>query len=177
MGSLKSNLLLGLAGGIAGTAAMSAYFTTLHKLKPDAMAAGAGEEPSPQRLARRVLKSAGVKKPSSDTRAMGGQVIHWGYGTSWGAAVGAARAAGIPLDWGGGLLLGVGLWAFGDLWMVHKMGLARHPREYPMQMHASTLGAHLAYGLGVWAAVEGLGKLQHSENKAWKKSRRWRDVA
>lgn len=159
-GSLKSNLLLGLAAGLAATAAMDAYWKALRTLQPEAMAANSHEEPTTVKVARRALRRVGVAKPSSQTRAIGGQMVHWGYGASWGLITGLARAADIRLDWGFGQLLGAGLWAGGDIWMLYRLDLARHPREYPARVHASALGAHLAYGLALWATVESLGKLQ-----------------
>lgn len=160
---LRSNLLLGMAGGIVGIAMMDAYWTALSKIKPQT--GGASAEPTTEKVARRVLRRAGIPFPSRQTRAVGGQVVHWGYGTSWGLVTGLARAAGISLDWGGGQLFGAGLWAAGDVWMLYKLGLARHPREYPIAVHASALGAHLAYGLGLWATIESLAKLQHPKPK------------
>lgn len=158
-GSLKSNVLLGLAGGLAATAAMNAYWMAVGKLKPD-LGPSPDEENTTERVARRILKRVGVKRPSSRTRAVGGEMVHWSYGASWGLAVGLARSAGVRLDWGGGQLLGAGMFALGDEWMTYQLGLAKHPREVPLKYHASALGAHLVYGLGMWAAVESLGKLQ-----------------
>jgi hypothetical protein len=90
---------------------------------------------------------------------VGAQAVHWGYGTTWGALTGLSHAAGVPLDWGGGQLLGAGLWAGGDLWMLYRLGLAKHPNDYPAETHLSSLGAHLVYGVGVWATAKALSKL------------------
>jgi len=156
---IAKNLLLGWAAGAAGTAAMGAYWKGVAKVNPDlAYTEGGGTEPTINRVAKRAMQQAGVKSPSRQAREVGGQVVHWGYGTHWGAIAGLSRAAGMPLTWGGGLLFGAGLWALGDLWMLYKMGLARHPKEYPMSVHVASLGAHLAYGVGVWAAMEAMAK-------------------
>ncbi|MGN6592667.1 MAG: hypothetical protein ACTHJX_07205 [Terriglobales bacterium] len=163
MAHLARNLLVGLAAGVAGTAAMDAYWSGLARLKPEWLESD--EEPSTHKLARRVLRRAGVKSPSRQTRAVGGKAVHWSYGSGWGMAAGAARAAGVPLTWGGGQLFGAGLWALGDLWMLYQMDLAKHPREYPPEVHATALGAHLAYGLAAWATLKSLGGLADSRKR------------
>jgi hypothetical protein len=163
MGSLGKNLLIGLAAGVAGTAAMNAYWMGLAKLKPEWVESS--EEPSTHKVARRVLRQVGVKSPSRQTRAVGGKAVHWTYGSTWGMVAGAARAAGVPLTWGGGQLFGAGLWVLGDLWMLYEMDLAKHPREYPAEVHATALGAHLAYGLATWATMKSLGGLAEGRRR------------
>jgi len=143
---------------MAATAVINAHWMVVGKVKPE-LASNGGEEPPTVNVARGAMKKAGVKSPSSDVRTLGGKAVHWGYGTTWGLIAGASRASGVPLTWGGGLLFGTGLWALGDLWMLYKMGLAKHPREYPMEVNAAALGAHLAYGLAAWAVMDKLGKV------------------
>jgi len=163
MAHLGKNLLIGLAAGVAGTAAMDAYWMGLAKIKPEWVQSEG--EPATQKVARRALRKAGVKSPSQQTRRVGGKTVHWSYGGSWGLVAGASRAAGAPITWGGGQLFGAGLWALGDLWMLYKMDLSKHPSEYPAEVHATALGAHLAYGLAVWATMKGLGGMTGSRRR------------
>lgn len=148
--SLKANLAIGICAGLAGTALMGAFFAATKKLAP-ASGGTEQEEPTTNKVATRVLNKAGVRYPSRKVRNVGGQVVHWTYGAAWGALAGLARSAGVRLAFAGGQPLGAGLWAAGDVWLLYKIGLARHPREYPKSVHAQALGAHLAYGLGVWS--------------------------
>lgn len=159
-GHLKRNLAAGLVAGLAGVAAMDGYWKLMAMAKPEWMQSD--EEPSTHKLVRKTLRKAGVRSPSSQVREKGGKAVHWGYGAAWGMVAGASRAAGAPLTWGGGVAFGAGLWALSDEWMLHKLDLARHPREYPMHTHATALGAHLAYGVGVWAAMKALGGREKS---------------
>jgi hypothetical protein len=167
-GSWKKGLLFGAAAGLAGTAAMNGYWAAMAKAKPEL--GSSDDEPSTEKLARRALRQAGVKAPSKRTRAAGGTIVHWGYGTAWGAMAGLSKAAGVPLDWGYGQLLGLGLWAAGDVWMLYQLGLAKHPREYPASVHGAALGAHLAYGLGLWAALKGMDKMSGSSRDSWRRA-------
>lgn len=156
-GKWLGRLAMGMVAGAAGTAAMNAYWMGVGALKGEKNAASSsGEEPTTVKVARTALAKVGVRHPSRPVREMGGQAVHWGYGTLWGGLAGLSGELGIPLQWGGGQLLGAGLWAFGDLWMLYQMGYAKHPREYPSQVHLEALGAHLAYGAGVWATLKAM---------------------
>lgn len=153
-GHLKRNLAVGLLAGLAGTAVMDQYWRVLAKTKPDWVTSG--EEPSTQKAARKLLQNVGVRSPSRRIRKRGGEAVHWGTGLTWGLAVGAASAAGVPITWGGGQLFGTGVWALSDEWLKYKMELGKHPRERSRRDHVSALGAHLSYGLGVWAVMKTL---------------------
>ncbi|MGH9412598.1 MAG: hypothetical protein ACRD0Y_02555 [Terriglobales bacterium] len=154
-GKLKRNLAIGLLGGLAGTAAMDVYWRGLAKAKPELMKSD--EEPTTQKAVRKVLKQAGVRSPSRQVRKRGGQAVHWGTGLTWGLIAGAGRAAGVPATWGMGLPFGAAVWAATDEWGRYMVDLGKHPKDRPMRDHATSLGAHLAYGLGVWAVVKVLG--------------------
>lgn len=154
-GNIRRNLAIGLLGGLAGTAAMNAYWKGLAKAKPEL--AASDEEPSTQKAARKVLKRAGVRSPSREVRKYGGEAVHWGTGMTWGLIAGAGRAAGIPATWGLGLPYGVVAWIGTDEWGRYKAGLGKHPKDRPTQEHATSLGAHLAYGMGLWATMKLLG--------------------
>ncbi|MGH9466621.1 MAG: hypothetical protein ACRD1Y_04645 [Terriglobales bacterium] len=143
--------------GVAGTAAMDEYWRILRKTKPEWVKSE--EEPTSHKVVRRAMQKAGVRSPSRAVRESGGKAVHWTYGAGWGMVVGVSRAAGVPFTWGGGLAFGAGLWALSDEWMLYKLELAKHPKEYPMRTHATALGAHLVYGVGVWAAMKALGGL------------------
>lgn len=151
-------LAMGLAAGAAGTAAMNGYWIGLKVLKGNraASSSSSSEEPTTVRVARTALAKVGVRHPSKQVRSLGGNAVHWGYGTIWGGLAGLSGELGAPLHWGGGPLLGVGMWAFGDLWLLYQLGYAKHPREYPLQVHLEALGAHLAYGAGVWTAMKAM---------------------
>lgn len=86
LGAVAAAVGKGLAAGLAGTAAMTASSTLEARLR--------GREPSttPARAASRVLGVAPV-----DERGEGrfNNLVHWGYGTAWGAVRGLLAAAGL----------------------------------------------------------------------------------
>jgi hypothetical protein len=77
----------GVVAGAAGTAAMTASSTIEAKLR--------GREPSaaPAKAAARVL---GIERFESDAAyERFSNLVHWGYGTAWGAARGIMRSLGV----------------------------------------------------------------------------------
>jgi hypothetical protein len=75
----------GLVAGAAGTAAMTVSSTIEEKLR--------GREPSdaPAQAAGKVL---GVQPRDPEGKARFSNLVHWGYGTSWGAVRGLIAAFG-----------------------------------------------------------------------------------
>lgn len=156
-GKWLGRLAIGLVAGAAGTAAMNAYWKGAQRLqRKEAAASSSGDEPATVKVARTALAKVGVRHPSRQVRNLSGQALHWGYGALWGGLASLTGELGAPLHWGGGQLLGAGIWAFGDLWLLYQMGYAKHPREYPIRVHLEALGAHLAYGAGIWAALKSM---------------------
>jgi hypothetical protein len=106
VGRLAANAGVGLAAGLVGTAAMTLSTTVEMRLREressDAPAAAAG-------------KVLGVKPVDENAEARFAQVVHYGYGTGWGAVRGALATLGLPpvvasaahlaLVWGSELVL------------------------------------------------------------------------
>ncbi|HEY3612311.1 MAG TPA: hypothetical protein VGK92_01325 [Gaiellales bacterium] len=86
IGDLAGAVGKGLFAGAAGTAAMTVSSTLEAKLR--------GREPSftPSDAAGKVL---GVQPRNPEGKARFSNVVHWTYGTSWGAARGLLQAAGL----------------------------------------------------------------------------------
>lgn len=149
-GSWIAGLLAGLMAGVAGTVAMDAFWRADVKLTGRQ---SSGDEDATAKVAADLLRKTGIRAPSRATRRAAGQIVHWGYGASWGALVGLGRSRALPADFGWGLPLGAGLWAIGDEWTLYWLGYAKHPRAYPLRIHLKSLAAHLVYGFGLWAAL------------------------
>lgn len=84
-------------------------------------------------------------------------VMHWGYGTSWGMLYGVIHGTDPRTPLGSGLLFGTGVWAMSYVTLV-PMGLYKPPWSYTPTELAMDLSYHLAYGAGVgigYAAVNG----------------------
>jgi hypothetical protein len=85
---LAQGLGAGLVAGLAGTAAMTVSSTIEAKLR--------GRRPSlaPARAATTVLGIEKFRSDAAENRFS--TLVHWGYGTGWGAVRGLLRAAGVP---------------------------------------------------------------------------------
>ena len=162
-------LVLGMLGGVAGTAAMGYYWqavTALTGEDPRTKTSEGGpheldsislvgtqheaDESSTAALGRVGYESLVGEEPGSDgTKSTLSTLVHWSHGTLMGGAYGALRgAAGVP-DLRGGLVFGAALWLFGDELSVSLLGLAEGPTKFPPEQHVHRLGSHLAYGTTV----------------------------
>jgi hypothetical protein len=86
LGDVAAAVGKGLFAGVAGTAAMTASSTVEMKLR------GRGASTTPARAASKVL---GVEPRDEVSEACFSNVVHWGYGTMWGAPRGLLAAAGL----------------------------------------------------------------------------------
>ena len=86
LGDVAAAVGKGLFAGVAGTAAMTASSTVEMKLR------GRGASTTPAQAASKVL---GVEPRDEASEARFSNVVHWGYGTMWGAPRGLLAAAGL----------------------------------------------------------------------------------
>ena len=86
-GAIAAAAGVGLAAGLAGTAAMTLSSTIEAKI--------GHREPStaPADAARKLL---GVKPEGAEQAKRFGTIVHWAYGTSWGAVRGLLGCTGLP---------------------------------------------------------------------------------
>ncbi len=86
LGGLAAAVGKGLAAGLAGTAAMTVSSTVEAKLR------GRGAAPTPARAASKVL---GVAPVDEHGEQRFNNLVHWAYGTAWGAVRGVLDAVGL----------------------------------------------------------------------------------
>jgi hypothetical protein len=86
LGEIAASVGKGLFAGVAGTAAMTVSSTLEMKIR-DRQASNA-----PAEAAGKVL---GVEPTGESEQARFSNLVHWGYGTSWGAVRGLIDAAGL----------------------------------------------------------------------------------
>jgi hypothetical protein len=86
VGGLAAAVGKGLAAGLAGTAAMTVSSTLEAKLR------GREASTAPARAASKVL---GVAPVDEQGEHRFNTLVHWGYGTGWGAARGVIAAVGL----------------------------------------------------------------------------------
>jgi hypothetical protein len=136
---------LGLFAGAAGTAAMTISSTLEAKLR------GRGASSAPSEAAGKVL---GVQPRDPDGQARFATVVHWSYGTAWGAARGLMALAGLrgtraavahfATVWGWSLVMLPGLDVTPPAW-----------RQEPRELGVDALH-HLVYASATTAAWSAL---------------------
>ncbi len=87
IGDLAGAVGKGLAAGVVGTAAMTLSSSIEAKLR------GRAPSTAPADAASKVL---GVKPESDEDQARFTTLVHWGYGTGWGAVHGVLAGIGLP---------------------------------------------------------------------------------
>jgi len=151
-GDLLTGAALGaLAGAVAG-AAMEPLTTSLTKRAPDsanrrekAVTDRIGGPPT-VKAAEKAAAAVGTTIPPR-RRTLSGEVVHYGFGTFWGAVFGALASRWRPLPPGAGAALGVLLWLSMDEGALPALGLTGKPTEYPRESHFRGLASHLLYGV------------------------------
>lgn len=143
----------GAIAGLSGVAAMAGVITTMRRwlLTSEQLAAS---QTHPEKIVQRMAEVLGVGALDDQTRRRLGDIIHYGYGASWGMVL-ARATRGRSLDIGrDGLVLGLGLWAFGFNILLPAIGA--HPGTWTWQRRefALTLAAHTTYGITTAAALE-----------------------
>lgn len=86
-GQVAAAVGAGLAAGLAGTAAMTVSSTIEMKIR------GRTGSTAPARAAGKVL---GIKPEGEKENKRFASLVHWGYGTGWGAARGILAVLGLP---------------------------------------------------------------------------------
>lgn len=149
----------GLVAGVIGTATMTAWQELSAKLQGGQDEASQDSEPSdpwaeaspPAQVGRMILQGLGQDVPA-DKIGLLTNVMHWGYGTTWGGLYGALMgrvAREQPLV--RGLAFGAGVWVMSYVQLV-PLGLYELPWKYPPSELALDLSYHLAYGAGLGTA-------------------------
>lgn len=146
-GKAAADVGVGLAAGLIGTAAITASTMLDTKLR---------KRPESQAPAEAAQKVLGVEAKSEQNKARFSQLVHWAYGTGWGAARGlldsaglspvAATAAHAAMVWGA------------EQAMLPAMQLAPPPNEWGASELAIDGAHHLVYAAATGAAYEALSR-------------------
>lgn len=175
-------LVLGAAGGAAGTAAMGAFMQAAASLisrraieqteaqqpaRPhpldDISLVGKNYQPdegSTAAMGRIVYQAmAGHPPEAPETKTTMSELVHWSFGTSMGALYGVVRGR-VPLpDVAGGTVFGVCVWLFASELMVPLLGLSPGPTQTPLGSHANHAAGHVMYGVVTAATTQTLHRL------------------
>lgn len=147
----------GALAGLLGVAAMVGVITTLRRnlLTTEQLNAA---KTHPEKIVERAAAMAGFDEIPDTTRRHLGDLIHFGYGATWGALYASlphSRAVG-PVA--GGLALAGGLWAFGFNVLMPVLGVQAGPWTWGKREFILTTSAHVAYGLVTTGTLDQLRK-------------------
>lgn len=131
---LASSIGKGLVAGAAGTAAMTISSTIEMKVR--------GRKPSdaPARAAAKVL---GVSPVGEEEKKRFTNLVHWGYGTGWGAVRGIIGATGLRGVPAAGLFFGA-IWG-NALMMLPTLDVTPPVTEWGQKEMAIDAGHHVVY--------------------------------
>lgn len=143
IGKLAADVGVGLAAGLAGTVAMTVSSTVEMKLRKrsgsDAPAQAAG-------------KLLGVEPTGEDAKARFAGLVHWGYGTGWGAARGVLATLGLRGAPAAGAHFAM-VWG-GEQAMLPALGVAPPATRWGVSEVGIDVWHHLVYAAATSAAYE-----------------------
>lgn len=156
--------LRGMIAGAAGTAAMDTYWYLRYR-------AGGGDSgpltwefsaeedwdkvSAPGQVGRRIVEGFTQRPLAPRWAPLVNNVMHWGYGISWGAVYGVAAASLRRPRAAHGLALGPAVWLTG--YVLLPLGNLYKPIwEYDAKTLGVDLGGHLVYGSATGATFAAL---------------------
>lgn len=179
MNDFLTRLGIGVAGGIAGLAAMSAaqrlvqplvkkraprptdVFATERTISPLGSHHRPGESAT-DALGRLGYQNVVGEEPSDRQQRALSWGVHIGYGLLVAGLFGVVEARArhtLPRALGAGALFGAGLWLFGDELAAPLLGLQDKPTEYHPTQHLQSLVAHLGFGVATAATTHTIGSM------------------
>lgn len=142
-GQVAAAVGVGLAAGLAGTAAMTVSSTIEMKIR------GRAGSSAPAQAASKVL---GVHPQGDKEDNKFSTLVHWGYGTGWGAVRGVLAAAGLPAPAATAAHL-VTVWGSEQI-MLPALGIAPPATQWGAKEVAIDAWHHLVYAAATGAAYE-----------------------
>lgn len=115
-----------------------------------------GEMPT-HTVARRVVEGLMARELSPDAKALGGQVVHYAFGSLWGGLYGILGETYPGMRSPVGMVAySTAVWGIADNLILPAFNLSAWPNAYPARNHAYAWGAHLAYGAALWGSYEAI---------------------
>jgi hypothetical protein len=124
--------------------------------KSDEQSQPAEQEPATVKVVVAAEEAVLNREPSESDKKIGGQVVHYSFGTAMGLLYGVLADTTPKVRVGGGTLFATSLWLGADEIAVPALKLSGPPADSPMSSHMYGLASHLVYGLtleGVRRAV------------------------
>jgi uncharacterized membrane protein YagU involved in acid resistance len=151
-------LAQGVLAGALGNAVFTAYQAAagLNEM-PDEPPKEWSEAPPPAQVGQRVSEGVFDHEVPVEQAPVLTHIVHWAYGTLWGAAYGVLHESiRRPLVSGVALTSSV---VAADYTVLPAMGLYKPPWRYPASTLVKDYGNHLVYGLAVAGAYAALDRV------------------
>lgn len=110
---------------------------------------------APAKMGKRLYEALLQRQLSAEHAALTNNVMHWGYGLTWGALFGLVEGSQRRVYLRHGLLFGPFVWATSYV-VLPLAGLYKPIWEYDLDPLWQDLSAHLTYGLGTAVALRAL---------------------
>lgn len=150
----------GLMAGAAGAAVQNFFFRATGKWAPTSPREAfvppepeQASETATQTMARRAAELAGRGPLTEDQKRRGSAIVHYAFGSLWGAAYGLTRESVAALGRPAGVLgYATNVWFTSDNVLLPLFRLGAWPNRYPAAVHGYAWLAHVAYAAGVAAS-------------------------
>lgn len=109
-------------------------------------------------VAKKITGAVGAQVPE-DKKQLAGNVVHYGFGTAMGVFYGLLSEFVPATTTARGVVYGAGLWAAADELTLPAAGLAKWWPEYPLEVHANALAAHIVYAKSMDEIYRGVRRL------------------
>jgi hypothetical protein len=145
---LRSRLLIGAIAGFAGTLAMTAAMSRMHRRLP----ARERYPLTPREIVDSAAASAGL--PLADDAVLDATTAaHFAYGAAAGSVIGAANPRLGPLS---GAMAGVAVWTASYLGWIPGAGLLKPATAHPPRRNLLMIAAHIVWGVATARAMREL---------------------
>lgn len=169
--SLAGSLAHGAVAGVIGAGCMTLLRMVAHRAR-------VLDQMVPQAVETWVTARHGLFRSRAPlglpARHLVDQLLHFGYGASWGKLYGFLQARGVPNSPTTVTLFGVTQWAFGALVLFPALGIGKPAWEQDARENVVNVAAHLLYA-GVTAfLVEEFARQERDQPRTYWGSRRAR---
>ncbi|HET7129306.1 MAG TPA: hypothetical protein VFJ93_09555 [Gaiellaceae bacterium] len=144
----------GLCAGVIGNAIFTAYQELTGANEQKEPPKDWSETPEPAQVGKRIAEGVFQKDVPLEKAGLVTNVVHWLYGTSWGAVYGVIEESVRKPIVSGVALTGTVMAS--DYTLLPAMNLYEPPWRYPAKTLARDFATHLVHGLAIAGAYKAL---------------------
>ena len=149
-----ATLTQGLCAGVIGNAVFTAYQELTSRSKAEEKPNDWSETPEPAQVGQRIAEGVFHRDVPLERAGTVTNVMHWLYGSSWGAVYGVIQESVRRPVVSGVTLTGAVMAA--DYTLLPAMKLYEPPWRYPARTLAKDFATHLVHGLAIAGAYRAL---------------------